>query len=425
MSTTTVAAPTRAYATLSFLTWLPVGLTMAPFVLLLLERGLSPATIAALVAVSSVAVAVLEVPTGGLADTWGRRRVLVLSASVHAVGLVLLGLATSVVFLVVSSVLRGAARALASGPLDAWFVDAHPRDDKDSAELGRGLAAGQVSASMALLVGVVLGGVVPLLVPFPAGLPALSLPVLMAAAVEVWRVAATLWLLPLDVPLQTTFDQASGAASGSRSVLRVVIAGLHTVAANAVVGRLLLLAGATGVVLATVELVVPLLTADVVAAPGRAGLVVAGTAAVGFAADALGGVLAPRVRRRVGSAVGAACGAAGLALLAVLLLTAAAYGGAGAAALGVMTAGYSLLFLALGIAGPSLGELFHQPLRATERATVLSVESLVFQLAGAGGVVIAGGAVAASGPWAGFAVAATAMAAGFTVLLNLRRCWNM
>jgi hypothetical protein len=35
----TAADPTRRYALLSFLQWLPIGLTIVPMVLLLLERG--------------------------------------------------------------------------------------------------------------------------------------------------------------------------------------------------------------------------------------------------------------------------------------------------------------------------------------------------------------------------------------------------
>jgi MFS family permease len=68
--------PIRRYALLSFLQWLPVGLMMVPMVLLLLERGFTLVEVAFIGAVSSVTVAVLELPTGGLADVVGRRPVL-------------------------------------------------------------------------------------------------------------------------------------------------------------------------------------------------------------------------------------------------------------------------------------------------------------------------------------------------------------
>ena len=77
----------RRYAGLSFLQWLPVGLTMVPMVLLLLERGLTLAEVGALGLVSSLTLALAELPTGGLADSLGRRPVLVASAVAHAAGI--------------------------------------------------------------------------------------------------------------------------------------------------------------------------------------------------------------------------------------------------------------------------------------------------------------------------------------------------
>jgi MFS family permease len=105
------------------LQWLPVGLTIVPMVLLLLERGFSLAEIAALGAISAVTVGVLELPTGGLADVIGRKPVLIASAVAHAVALLLLGLSGSFALLAGSAALRGIARALSSGPLEAWYVD--------------------------------------------------------------------------------------------------------------------------------------------------------------------------------------------------------------------------------------------------------------------------------------------------------------
>jgi len=161
-----VRAADRRYAALSFLQWLPVGLTMVPMVLLLLERGLTLAEVAVLGVVSSLAVAVLELPTGGLADALGRRPVLVVSALVHAAGLGLLAVTARWDLLVASAVLRGAARALASGPLDAWYVDtARAAGAVGEGALTRGLARGQVASSVGLGVGTVLGGALPFVVP--------------------------------------------------------------------------------------------------------------------------------------------------------------------------------------------------------------------------------------------------------------------
>ena len=67
---------------------------------------------------------------------------------------------------------------------------------------------------------------------------------------------------------------------------------------------------------------------------------------------------------------------------------------------------YSLMFVGLGISAPAQGQLVHARVAASERATVLSVESLALQCAGAGGVMALGHLAGRAGPVAAFAVAA-------------------
>ena len=107
----TGVAAARRYALLNFLLWLPAGLYLVPLVLLMLDRGLPVSTIAAIGIVYGLTTAVLELPTGGLADVLGRRPVLIASAVAGTAGLLLLGLAGTVALLLASAVLRGAARA--------------------------------------------------------------------------------------------------------------------------------------------------------------------------------------------------------------------------------------------------------------------------------------------------------------------------
>ena len=73
----TGTAAARRYALLNALLWLPAGLYLVPLVLLMLERGLPVSTIAAVGIVYGLTTAVLELPTGGLADVLGRRPVLI------------------------------------------------------------------------------------------------------------------------------------------------------------------------------------------------------------------------------------------------------------------------------------------------------------------------------------------------------------
>ncbi|WP_203717413.1 MFS transporter, partial [Asanoa siamensis] len=148
----------RRYTLLVFLFWLPTGLYLATKVLLMLDRGLSLPEIGTVVLVFSLTTAALELPTGGLADVIGRRVVLAASAAASFAGLALLAVADGFWLFVASAVLRGAARALSSGPDQAWFVDTMHAADGPDAPLTRGLARGEAAASVGLGLGTLAGG---------------------------------------------------------------------------------------------------------------------------------------------------------------------------------------------------------------------------------------------------------------------------
>ncbi|NUV38686.1 MFS transporter, partial [Streptomyces sp. KAI-27] len=113
----------RRYVTVSALFWFPIGLYVPSLVLILGERGLTLAAVAAVLSSQGLTVALLELPTGGLSDVLGRRAVLAAGGVLSFAGLLLLALGTAPWVLIVGVVLMGASRALASGPAEAWYVD--------------------------------------------------------------------------------------------------------------------------------------------------------------------------------------------------------------------------------------------------------------------------------------------------------------
>ena len=64
------------------LRWLPTGLLMPVYVLVMTDRGFTLTTIGIAAAAQGVMVLLLELPTGGLADALGRRRVLLTATAV-------------------------------------------------------------------------------------------------------------------------------------------------------------------------------------------------------------------------------------------------------------------------------------------------------------------------------------------------------
>ncbi|MEV4620482.1 MFS transporter [Asanoa sp. NPDC049573] len=403
------------YALLVFLFWLPTGLYLATKILLMLDRGLGVAAIGTVVLVFSLTTAALELPTGGLADVIGRRTVLAASAVASCAGLALLAVADGFWLFAASAVLRGIARALSSGPDEAWFVDTMHAAEGPDAYLTRGLARGEAASSVGLLIGTLVGGALPLAIGAVGPLSALAVPVAIAALVEVVRLAVTLGGMPEPPRPRTT------VVAVLRGVPATVSGGLRLGLRDGVLARLLLAGAGVGVALAAIELLTPGWLAGLVGDPARGATTYATVAAAGFGASAVGSLLGPWVQRRLGSAVRA--GMAGIALGAAALLGVAVAGPAlhgAVAGVTVIAAAYLLLFVGLGITAAPQAAVLHARVAAGERATVVSVQSLALQAAGALGSVCFGWLATTRGAAFAFGVAGAALAAAAWVMARIQ-----
>jgi hypothetical protein len=392
-------SPAARLIPLSALRWFGVGLVIPVLVLLLTARGLPVERVGQVLAVYGAATLLSELPTGGLADSWGRRPVVLLSALVHSVGLMLLAFFSGLAWILMAAVLLGVARALASGPVESWFVDAM-HEGGQQAGVQRGLAHGQVAESLGLGVGSVVGGQLPRaaqgLPESGPGLLSLSVPFIAAAAVSLlFAVAAAASLRPTGVA-------ASASAAGA-----VVMAVKDTVQ-RAPVRRLILVAMFLGVVLSGVELLAPKSVAEAAGDPTRGAALYGVLAAAGFGFAALGASLSARSARR-----GTAAAAFAVAALAAL--------GIAVPTVGVSAASYGLLYLAVGLQGPVMAGLLHQRVRPQVRSTMLSVESLALQFGGVCAGLVVGAAAGWAGLEAGFAVVSVAAMAAVAVILRDRR----
>src|SRR4051812_39564965 len=148
---------TRRFVLLRALRWLPVGLVLPFLVITPQARGLSLSAIGAVFAVHSAVNIALEVPSGGLADLVGRRRVLIAGAALTALSLLIFAAAESVVAFMVSAAMLAAGRSLISGSLEAWYVDSLRLLDP-AAPLSHGLSRGAAAEGVALAVGSLISG---------------------------------------------------------------------------------------------------------------------------------------------------------------------------------------------------------------------------------------------------------------------------
>jgi MFS family permease len=403
------------YALLTGLRWFPIGLVVPVTVLIKEARGLDVATIGQLMALYSVVTLILELPTGGLADVIGRRGVVVLSSLTTALGLGVLAIATSVPLIAASAVLQGVGRALSSGPLTAWYVDAVHRDDADG-DIQVGLSRGEAAEAFGLGVGAVLGGLLPGIaaVMLPgldsagtATLITLSIPLLIGSLLAVVHAVLTWTLVREPVLVRKSMREVT------RGVPQTVVEGLRLGTRDLVLRRLMLRMVLVGVAISAIELLTPLSVAELAGGNDQGSAVFGVLSGVGFLGTTAGALLAPRAARAAGSGVRvvviASFTTAGLAALLALPL------------LGVVCAAYVLAYAVLGLVGPLIAHILHDRVNASVRSTVLSVESLAMMFGGlVGSLGVAALADAVGLAW-GYAVVTLAFVLAGCLMLRLPR----
>ena len=109
---------------------------------------------------ATLLIALLEVPTGGLADRIGRKRTPLIAYAVKLLSTLVLLFAFSYPAFLLWGILSGVSWALTSGALEAWFIDKLYTLDPDM-DIHPQLAVGNTVTSFALAVGTLADGVLP------------------------------------------------------------------------------------------------------------------------------------------------------------------------------------------------------------------------------------------------------------------------
>lgn len=375
------------FLTILALRWLATGLIIPVSLLLPLSRGLSVTEIGLVTAAQGVVVLVLEIPSGALSDSWGRRQVLVLSALVAVTAYVIAISAQDVVAFAASWAVMGVFRALDSGPLEAWFVDAE-RARGAADEVPRGLAHAGTVMGVAIATGsLASGGLVFVTERSDA---ALAVPYLAAIAVTLAQVVAAVVLMD-RVPAADRSQRKGWARTLTEGVGLVSGPALRWFAVAMVFA---------GVGVSALEMFLPVrldeFSADTAAAGAAMGPVSAVAWAVGGAGSA---VVARVVRHRSVASV-----AATLVAMQAIALLGMALAGTPTLLIGAFWAAYAVH---LGF-GASFNSLVHDRVDDAHRATALSVTSMAFLGAGAAGGIGLGALSDAVSPSASLAAGALA-----------------
>ena len=366
--------PTGRYLVLTALRWLPVGLMIPLSVLLPLDRGLSLSQVGVAFAAQGALVLLLELPTGGLSDSWGRRQVLLLASAFGIASSALFVVAESFAAFVLVWALQGIFRALDSGPLEAWYVDATLARDPD-APLEKGLSAGSTVLSIAIAVGALTSG--GLVAVDPAdGLDALTLPAVIALVLVVVSSVGVLTLMTDDRPAHSK----AGVRSSMRDVPRTVRAGTALIRNNRVLLCLVAVEVFWGFSMVTFESLTPVRLAELVNDPESAAALMGPVSSAAWFASALGAATAARLSGLTGVAVAAALMRVlqGLAILAMGIVAGPA---------GLIVA-YLACYAVHGASNPLHMTLLHREVGGNHRTTVISVNSMVSMTAGSVGTIV-------------------------------------
>lgn len=368
----------RAFLTVLALRYVPTGLTLPVLVLLMIDRGLDLAEVGLAIAAMSAVVLILEVPSGGLADAVGSRVVLAFSSVLAAASLGLLLLAQGPTGFLVAFAVMGLYRALDSGPLEAWYVDAALQHDPDR-PLERDLSAAGAVAYGATALGAI-GASVAAVLP-DAGVSPVVLAVAAALVLEVVHLGAVLVLVREDLPRRSLLAVAREVRGTGQAITAAARLGW-----GARPLRFVLLvelgwgAGLAGVELLwqprTDQLLTSLDTSAITGMMSAAGLIL----------GALGSAALPLMLRLLHGR---------LALVAALLLGAQAVAVLvlGLTGLAGVIAGYLTFYALHGSLNSADAALLHRRTPSGRRATVLSLNSLVSR-AGALPAAVALGALA-------------------------------
>ncbi len=352
------------------------------------------AKIGVIMAVYSILIAVVEVPSGAIADVWGRRKTKLLASWIMMGAYAILSGANGLIDIIYAAALLGIGRALFSGAADAWFVD-EIGDAKDPAVL-HGLSRAEAAHNAGWATG---------------SLTAAFLPQLYSGAVPdrlvfapIFLLGAAMLLVDLVVTWRTMIENRPPEAIPIGGVFRTTVAGLTNALDSPVPRWTCIAMVSVGGAIASTELLTPVGLAEGVGTD-RALLFFGPLVAGSWGISAVSSLLTSRFESGFGS-VQRAAGALLIAMALMLVPTAL-----GQWYFRVFT--YVTVGFVLGALLPLLAIALHRHVRAANRSTAASTLNLSLMIGAAGGSFLIG----AVSELAALVVAGAAMIAAIALLI--------
>ena len=371
------------------LSWAALG---AIYPLFLMSRGLDLFQINVILAVYLFCNFAFEVPTGAVADIFGRKVSFLLSCAIRAIAFLIYFFVDSFAGFVMAEMIDAVGTTLASGALDAWAVD-ETRREGSTTPVDRLFARAKTISHAAMIVSGLCGGLIAehdIAYPWLVGVAGFATTGVVAAlamrehrpAPERIEARPAGWLERLN-PLPSLRSQVRG--------------GLDTVMGSRTLRMLCLLTAALAFAHMPVMQYWPAHLSQI----GGAGPSTIGWmwAAINVAA-LIGSASLPQLRQRMSRRSIAIC------------LTLARCAGVVIAAMsmsfGKAAGGLIVFFMGMGASDPLLHAWISDHADSKQRATILSVQGMSFMFGGAVGLLVVGLVARAHGVPAGWAVSAVA-----------------
>lgn len=113
----------KIYSLIMFLNSFLTGILAPVLSLILLDKGASLSNLSIILGLYAFTVIILELPTGIIADVFGRKKTFCLSVIISIMSIVTILFSNGFIFLCIAMLLYGLSRALSSGSFDAMFID--------------------------------------------------------------------------------------------------------------------------------------------------------------------------------------------------------------------------------------------------------------------------------------------------------------
>ncbi|MFJ3403006.1 MFS transporter [Promicromonospora sp. NPDC090134] len=363
----------QVFLLLTLTRWFPVGLVVTVTTLLPIERGLSVPQALTALSVGGFVVFALELPTSGLADSLGRRPMLVAAAVLQVAAAALFLTAQSFWAFALAAAVTGVFRAVDSGPLEAWFVDTVHATEPGS-DVDRPLAAQGTVMGVAIAAGALVSGALVWWHPLSAW-SALVLPYAVYGALSIVHLVAVVLLVreaprgPAATPPSGERKAAARVLDSARQAPGVVRDGLRLARDNRVLRWLLIVEVFWSVGMVIFETFQPIRLSELLGGT-QAGAAVSGpAAAAGWAVFAGGAALTGLATPRLGVARTA--------------IVARVLNGLGTVWMGLalgpvgLIAAYLVTYGLHGACGPAYQALLHREAESRNRTTVLSMASML------------------------------------------------